>query len=164
MFSSQFGVPLGFISRVVPFLWGHIPHANHCVMTMRPAELGWAIWHCHWAGCFIISVSWWGRHWSRIYWWALLLWFVPWWLQHVFCDVMMSLKYANSAVCTGIILWMRPFNERWRYVVTSYLIGWAHLQNDPCVCCDVWYMCGWCHRVRIRNTWTSFYICCFVVY
>ena len=117
MFSSQFVVPLGFISHVVPFLWDHIPHANHCVMTMRPAELGWAIWHCHWAGCFIISVSWWARHWSRIYCWALLVWSVPWWLRHVFCDVMVSLKYANSAVYRGRVglwgfLWWAPSAKR----------------------------------------------------
>ena len=33
---------------------------------------------------------------------------------------------------TGIILHMRLANERRRYIVTSYLIGWAHIQNDPC--------------------------------
>ena len=26
----------------------------------------------------------------------------------------------------GIILCMRPANERWRYIVTSFLIDWAH--------------------------------------
>ena len=31
----------------------------------------------------------------------------------------------------GIILWMLPANERWRYIVMSPLIGWAHTQNDP---------------------------------
>ena len=31
----------------------------------------------------------------------------------------------------GIILCMRPSNERRRYNVTSSLIGWAHTQNDP---------------------------------
>ena len=30
-----------------------------------------------------------------------------------------------------IILCMRSANERWRYIVTSSLIGWAHAQNDP---------------------------------
>ena len=30
----------------------------------------------------------------------------------------------------GIILCMRPANERRRYKVTSSLIGWAHAQND----------------------------------
>ena len=33
----------------------------------------------------------------------------------------------------GIILWMRPANERWRYIVMSSLIGWGHTQNDPCI-------------------------------
>ena len=31
-----------------------------------------------------------------------------------------------------IILYMGPANERWRYMVTSSLIGWVHIQNDPC--------------------------------
>ena len=31
----------------------------------------------------------------------------------------------------GIILWMHPINERWRYILTSYLIAWAYSQNDP---------------------------------
>ena len=31
----------------------------------------------------------------------------------------------------GIILCMRPANERRCYIVTSSLIGWAHSQNDP---------------------------------
>ena len=30
-----------------------------------------------------------------------------------------------------IILCMYPANERWRYIVTSSLIGWVHTQNDP---------------------------------
>ena len=33
----------------------------------------------------------------------------------------------------GIILCMHPANERWRYNVTSSLIGWAHAQNEPCI-------------------------------
>ena len=32
---------------------------------------------------------------------------------------------------TGIMLCMCPANERWCYNVTSSLIGWAHIQNDP---------------------------------
>ena len=35
--------------------------------------------------------------------------------------------------CPGIILCVCPANERWRYIVTSPLIGWAHTQNDPCM-------------------------------
>ena len=30
----------------------------------------------------------------------------------------------------GIILGMGPTNDRWRYIVTRSLIGWAHAQND----------------------------------
>ena len=40
-----------------------------------------------------------------------------------------------SLVCPtqwGIILCMRPANERRRYIVKSPLIGWTHTQNDPC--------------------------------
>ena len=32
---------------------------------------------------------------------------------------------------TGAILCMRPATEKWRYIVTSSLIDWAHTQNDP---------------------------------
>ena len=32
---------------------------------------------------------------------------------------------------SGIILCMGPANERWRYNLTSSLIGWMHIQNDP---------------------------------
>ena len=31
----------------------------------------------------------------------------------------------------GIIMCMRPTNQRRHYTVTSSLIGWAHKQNDP---------------------------------
>ena len=41
---------------------------------------------------------------------------------------------------TGIILGMGSTNERRRYIVTSSLIGWAHIQNDP------WY---------VTKTWSS---------
>ena len=33
-----------------------------------------------------------------------------------------------------IILYMRPADERRRYIVTSSPIGWAHAQNHPCYC------------------------------
>ena len=38
----------------------------------------------------------------------------------------------------GIILGMRSVSERWRYNVTSSLIGWAHTQNVPCGVSDLW--------------------------
>ena len=31
----------------------------------------------------------------------------------------------------GLIFCIRPANERWHYIVTSSLIGWAHAQDDP---------------------------------
>ena len=31
---------------------------------------------------------------------------------------------------TGIILCMCPANEKWRYNVTPFLIGWGHIRND----------------------------------
>ena len=38
---------------------------------------------------------------------------------------------------SGIILCMRPANERQRYIVTSLLIGWAHPQIIPSDCLSV---------------------------
>ena len=34
----------------------------------------------------------------------------------------------------GIILCMHPANKKWRYNVTSFLIGLVHIQNDPWLC------------------------------
>ena len=31
----------------------------------------------------------------------------------------------------GSILCVRQANERWRYNVKPFLIGWAHTENDP---------------------------------
>ena len=39
----------------------------------------------------------------------------------------------HNVRATGIILCMCPANERWRYDVTSSLIGWAHAQNNSWV-------------------------------
>ena len=36
---------------------------------------------------------------------------------------------------SGIIMPMRPTNERLCYIVMSSLIGWAHTQIDPCEWC-----------------------------
>ena len=50
-----------------------------------------------------------------------------------------SLCYSRTTLLkSGIILCMRPAKERWRYIVTSPLIGWSHTQNDPCIRC---YLC-----------------------
>ena len=45
-----------------------------------------------------------------------------------------QLLLAWCYIYAGIILGMGAANERWRYNVTSPLIGWAHTQNDPCMC------------------------------
>ena len=37
----------------------------------------------------------------------------------------------SSTTTPGIILCMGSANERRRYIVTSSLIGWTHIQNDP---------------------------------
>ena len=47
------------------------------------------------------------------------------------CWIFIRLRIA------GIVLWMRPANERRRYNVTSFLIGWAHQQNDPWIRCKL---------------------------
>ena len=59
--------------------------------------------------------------------------------DYVYSDIYTFVSYAWSiaVIChsqSGIILCMRPANERRRYIVTSSLIGWAHAQNDPCQC------------------------------
>ena len=40
---------------------------------------------------------------------------------------------ASVYISTEIILGMDSANERWRYTVTSSLIGWTHTHNDPCI-------------------------------
>ena len=57
----------------------------------------------------------------------------PWniWIKTAGISGPSQYQYDISA---GIIWYMRPANERRRYNVTSSLIGWAHIQNDP------WYL------------------------
>ena len=43
------------------------------------------------------------------------------------------IRVMKHKMCVWIILSMHPANERLRYIVTSYLIGWAHTKNDPCL-------------------------------
>ena len=38
----------------------------------------------------------------------------------------------NYCIVTGLILGLRPANERRRYKVTPSLIGWAQTKNQPC--------------------------------
>ena len=50
-----------------------------------------------------------------------------------FCEFQVwSVLFVSPSIFAGIILYMRPANEKWRYIVTSSLIGTAHSQNDPC--------------------------------
>ena len=50
----------------------------------------------------------------------------------VLCSISLEFFQQITWVLSGIILWMRPANERQRYIVMSFLIGWVHTQNDPC--------------------------------
>ena len=54
-------------------------------------------------------------------------------LKSIITEQMLRL---SSWALPGIILWMRPANERWGYNVTSSLIGWACSQNLPCTSCE----------------------------
>ena len=47
-------------------------------------------------------------------------------------EVICGCKGQQYKALAGIILYMHPANERRRYNVTSSLIGWMHILNDPC--------------------------------
>ena len=53
---------------------------------------------------------------------------------------------------SGIILYMRPAKERWRYTVTPSLIGWTHTQNDPCVLMLIRLVNLFLHHLLIVST------------
>ena len=44
---------------------------------------------------------------------------------HISCCI-----FFSYSIFSGISLYMRPANERRRYIVTSSVIGWAHTEND----------------------------------
>ena len=50
-------------------------------------------------------------------------------------------RIRTNHECVGIIVCMRPANERRRYSVTPSLIGWAHTHNDLWMCNEV-NVCG----------------------
>ena len=51
----------------------------------------------------------------------------------VHCCVITTI--SRCLICPSLLaLGKRSANERRHYIVTSYLIGWAHTQNDPCLC------------------------------
>ena len=54
------------------------------------------------------------------------------WVMTLQCNVITHWlsPYPEWFIC--IILGMGSPNERWRYNVTSSLIGWAHIHSDPC--------------------------------
>ena len=60
-------------------------------------------------------------------------WKCIWKVASKMVNVLCQFQYVVPNMLTpGIILCMRPANERWRYNVTPSLIGWACTQNDPC--------------------------------
>ena len=50
-----------------------------------------------------------------------------------------KLEHTHNVSYSGLILGVRPINERRRYFVTTFLIGWAHAWNQPCYCRAVWF-------------------------
>ena len=78
--------------------------------------------------------------------WANVVVFVLWYgsICYRYQNVVMvsvSILKKSLTICIPYYLvippigsvWLRPTNGRWRYNVTSSLIGWAQSQNDPCV-------------------------------
>ena len=49
---------------------------------------------------------------------------------HHNCGTISWLISHQSAIFTGIILCVRPANERRRYILTLSLIDWAHIANS----------------------------------
>ena len=52
-------------------------------------------------------------------------------------------NYKTST--SGLILGLRPTNERRRYFVMTSLIGWAQASNQPCTCLQNIIWCCVCH-------------------
>ena len=48
----------------------------------------------------------------------------------------MCTRISYMLLKSGIILCMHSANERWLYIVTSSLIGWAHTQNEHAECIE----------------------------
>ena len=46
-------------------------------------------------------------------------------------DWTMALCSQNTEAISGNRICLRPANVRWRYIVKSSFIGWAHARNDP---------------------------------
>ena len=93
---------------------------------------------CHF--CFIaviqnrIKLRW---FWKASVWFLFYSWFIRACLQDSVSNCVIFQTRNGGIGCFyysswGIILCMRPANERRRYNVTSTLIGWGHSQNHPC--------------------------------
>ena len=54
-------------------------------------------------------------------------------LHQSWFNIMIEALWLNFSeiLVTGVILYMCPAYERWRYNVTSSFIGWMDTQNDP---------------------------------
>ena len=72
---------------------------------------------------------------------ALVIWLIIqfWWTfhneKHWHTFISYVALYGSPfpiTIYAGIILCMHPANDRWHYIITSSLIGWAHSQNYPC--------------------------------
>ena len=66
--------------------------------------------------------------------------------RFLFCVWVYNISHEICAQLSGIILRMHPANERWRCIVTSSLIGWAHTQNDPWVL--LWFVLFWLKDIK----------------
>ena len=48
-------------------------------------------------------------------------------------ELTISFYMEDKDVFTGVILCVRPANERWCYIVMLSRIGWAHIHNGLCI-------------------------------
>ena len=104
---------------------------------------------------------------------------LTWWLGWInslflllHCEHFYVITWLILSNIPGIILCIHPANERWRYIVTSSPIGWAHIQNNPCILychpwvwtieciceLELWYIPYLCHcevLVFTKFNWTS---------
>ena len=90
------------------------------------------------------------RPWNS-HWWAILAW-RPYWYNTVWCQLTSILAWINNNIyykllvkllihsqtsVAGLILALRPANERRHYKVAKSLTGWAQTYNPPCSGCTV---------------------------
>ena len=61
-------------------------------------------------------------------------------------------KEMSYRLYAGVISCMNPANEQCCYIITSSLIGWAHTQNDPCICHVFSHWLSPCSTTDIKQT------------